>query len=38
VNNCPAQAVEMTFMGDKVIGFFDFMAADNIKITESDLG
>jgi flavodoxin/NAD-dependent dihydropyrimidine dehydrogenase PreA subunit len=37
VNNCPAGAIEMTFMGNKVIGFFDFMEKNNIEISEPEV-
>jgi len=36
VNNCPEGAIEMTFMGSKVIGFYDFMENNNIKIPEPE--
>jgi len=31
VNNCPVGALEMTFMGHKVVGFFEFMRNNGIK-------
>lgn len=37
VNNCPEGAIDMTFMGSKVIGFYDFMQKNNIEILDPDL-
>ncbi len=34
INNCPVGAVHMTYNGEKVIGYHDFMKLKQLKITE----